>query len=273
MSRAPRKSSLTNTDNTHFERQARRISKQQKQLDKDINIATEIKLTGAKGRVLKLTDLINLEPLTDTQADFFDAYEYGSEAFVLYGSAGTGKTFLGLYHALVDALTPESLYKKIIIVRSSVQSRDQGHLPGTVEEKMEQFELPYHSICAELLGRKDAYQKLKDMGKIEFMSSSFLRGATFNDSIIIFDEIQNETFSTISTLITRTGKNSKLILVGDGAQNDLTHSKHDISGFTDFINVTQNMHEFSHFRFTSDDIVRSGLCKSWIIACEKLGLS
>jgi phosphate starvation-inducible protein PhoH len=273
MARAPRKTSLTHTDNSHFERQARRLSKQQKQLDKDINAATEIKLSAAsRGRVIKYSDMMKLDPMTDTQEDFFNAYENGGEAFVLYGSAGTGKSFLALAHAIQDVLQPDSPYKKVIIVRSSVQSRDQGHLPGTVEEKMEQFELPYHAICAELFGRKDAYEKLKDSGKVEFISSSFMRGMTFNDAIIVFDEVQNETFATIGTLITRTGKNSKLILIGDGVQNDLVHSKHDVSGFSDFINVTMTMHEFDHFKFTSVDIVRSGLCKSWIIACEKLGL-
>lgn len=278
MSRAPRKSSLTSTDNPQLERQARRISRQQKQLSKEINntntnAANDTTLTGAKSRAIRYTDIIKLDPLTDTQSDFFDSYEDGGEAFVLYGSAGTGKTFLALYYALQDVLQVESQYKKIIIVRSSVQGRDQGHLPGTAEEKMEQFELPYHAICAELMGRKDAYEKLKGMGKIEFLSTSFLRGNTFNDAIIIFDEAQNETFSTIGTLITRTGKQSKLIIVGDGVQNDLLHNKHDVSGFRDFLSVTKNMSSFRHFRFTSDDIVRSGLCREWIVQCEKLGLS
>lgn len=231
-------------------------------------------LSGVAGnRAIKLTNLVTLEPLTDTQADFFDAYEEGIEALVLFGSAGTGKTFLALYHALQDLLEPQSPYKKIIIIRSSVQGRDQGHLPGDANEKMAQFEKPYIGICAELLGRPDAYEKLKDMGVIEFESTSFLRGTTMKDCIIIADEIQNENFSTISTIMTRRGTNSKLIVMGDGLQNDLTHSKHDLSGFRDFIAVSKVMNEFRHFRFTSEDIVRSGFVKSWIIATEKLGLS
>lgn len=273
MARTPRKTSLTTTP--HVDRQARRIARQAKQLDREVStdMYKQTNLTGAKARTIKLSDLPRLEPLTDTQADFFDAYEENVEAMVLYGSAGTGKTFMALYHALQDILNPESQFDKIIIVRSSVQGRDQGHLPGDAAEKMEQFELPYISICAELLGRPDAYEKLKDMGKIEFASTSFLRGITFNDAIIIADEIQNETFATIGTLVTRVGKNTKLIVMGDGLQNDLTHSKHDISGFRDFLAVTKVMSEFRSFRFTSDDIVRSGICRSWIVATEKLNLS
>lgn len=272
MSRTPRKSSLTTSDKPHIERQARRIAREQKQLERELNNTNVVALTGARNKSIKVSDLMRLEPLTDTQADFFDAYADGEDAFVLFGSAGTGKSFLALYHALQDVLTPESQYKKIIIIRSSVQGRDMGHLPGSTEEKMEAFELPYHSICADLLGRKDAYEKLKGMGKIEFISTSFLRGTTFNDAIIVADEIQNENFATIGTLITRVGKNSKLIIMGDGVQNDLTQSKHDVSGFREFLTVSKAMTEFRHFRFTSDDIVRSGICKSWIVNCEKLGL-
>lgn len=277
MARAPRKTSLTSSSNPQVERQARRINRQQKQLDRvmisDMYGKSGTQLTGAKGRAITLKSLKELTPLTDTQHDFFDAYQDGEEAFVLYGSPGVGKSFLAIYHALRDILDPESQYEKIIIIRSSVQGRDQGFLPGTAEEKMEEFEAPYHSICAELLGRGDAYEKLKDMGKIEFTSTSFLRSVTFNNAIIIVDEIQNETIETIGTVITRTGKNSKLIIMGDGLQNDLYKSKHDVSGFRDFLAITKNMIEFRHFKFTSDDIVRSGICKSWIVSMEKLGLS
>jgi phosphate starvation-inducible protein PhoH len=276
MARASNKSTLTTSGKPQVERQARRINRQQKQLDRvmvnDMYSQSNVSLSNSRGRAIKLANLKKVEPLTDTQHDFFDAYADNEEAFVLYGSAGTGKSFLALYHALAEILEPESDFEKIVIVRSSVQGREQGHLPGSVDEKMEAFELPYIAICAELLGRSDAYEKLKDLGKIEFISTSFLRGTTFNNCIIIADEIQNETFSTIGTLVTRTGKNSKLIIMGDGVQNDLQHSKHDVSGFREFIAVTKNMVEFRHFKFTSDDIVRSGICKSWIVECEKLGL-
>lgn len=277
MARTPRKAALTTSTNPQVERQARRINRQQKQLDRemmtDMYQKSNVSLIGTKGnRAIKASDLMNLSPMTDTQEDFFDAYADGEDSFVLYGSAGTGKSFIALYHALLDILKPESQYKKIILIRSSVQSRDQGHLPGTAEEKMEEFETPYNDICAELLGRPDAYEKLKDMGKIVFRSTSFLRGVTWHDSIIVADEIQNENFGVINTIMTRRGSNSKLIVMGDGLQDDLNKSKHDVSGFSEFLSVSKNMEEFRNFKFTSDDIVRSGFCKAWIMQCEKLGL-
>lgn len=272
--RTPRKSSLT-TPTGSVTRQARRIARQTKQLEKEVSIDMyrQTSLTNSKSRSIKLSDLRRLEPLTDTQSDFFDAYEDGASAFVLYGSAGTGKSYLSMYHALQEILEPDSIYDKIIIIRSSVQGRNQGFLPGTEDEKMTVFEAPYVSICSDLLNRHDAYEKLKDMGMIEFESTSFLRGQTFNNAIIIADEIQNENFKTISTIMTRVGKGSKLLVMGDALQDDLTVSRYDVSGFRDFISVSKSMSEFRHFKFTSDDIVRSGFCKSWIIAAEKQGLA
>jgi predicted ribonuclease YlaK len=270
------KSALTSSTNPNIERQAKRLSRQQKQLDRDIqadlsmNVPT--KLVGAKGRTIKLSDLINLTPLTDTQQYFFDAYNDGEEAFTLFGSAGTGKSFIALYHALRDVLHQDSVYDKIIIVRSTAQSRNMGFLPGDMNEKTEPFEAPYIEICHTLLNRSDAYEKLKDMGKIEFVSTSFLRGTTFNNSIIIFDEAQNETFQGLSTVLTRVGKDTKIIVCGDGAQNDLIHSKTDVSGFRDFIGITNSMNEFNNFKFTVDDIVRSGFVKAWLVACEHYGI-
>lgn len=269
-----RKPSLVNPP--QIDRQAKRLARQSKALNRaaDTEMYQQVSMTGTRdNRAIRLANLMKLEPLTDTQEDFCNAYEDGIEALVMFGSAGTGKSFLALYYALQDVLTPLSPYKKIIIIRSSVQGRDQGHLPGDADEKMEQFEKPYISICADLLGRKDAYEKLKDMGLIQFESTSFLRGTTMKDCIIIADEIQNENFGTISTIMTRRGENSKLIVMGDGLQNDLVTSKHDLSGFRDFIAVSRTMSEFRHFRFTSDDIVRSGFVKSWIIALEKAGLA
>lgn len=268
--------SATASSTLQIERQAKRLSRQQKQLSKELSvqIASElpVKLTGAKLRPIKPSDLSVLKPLTDTQSDFFEAYNQGGIAYMLYGSAGTGKSYIALYHALRDVLAPDSIYDKVIIVRSVVQSRNMGFLPGSMDEKMEPFELPYHDICGDLLNRKDAYEKLKDMGKIEFLSTSFLRGSTFNNCIVIFDEAQNETFAGFSTVLTRVGMDSKIIICGDGIQNDLLHSKTDISGFRDAVQITKTMSEFRSFKFTTDDIVRSGFVKAWLIACEKLGL-
>lgn len=276
MTRSRATKTISQTSNPSIKRQSRRLSSQQKQLEKEILSSIEIdglpKLLGAKSRTIKLQDIKKLDPLTPTQGAFFDAYNGGAMAFSLSGSAGTGKSFIALYHGLLDILDPDSQYDKIIIVRSVAQSRGMGHLPGTVEEKQAPFEAPYIDICTDLIGRKDAYEKLKDMGKIEFFSTSLLRGSTFNNAIVIFDEAQNCTFQEISTVLTRLGTHSKMIVCGDTKQDDLIHSRTDVSGFRDFINVTNSMREFCNFKFTSSDIVRSKFVKSWIVACEKLGL-
>jgi phosphate starvation-inducible protein PhoH and related proteins len=261
------------TANPKLERQAKRLTRQQKRLEQDFMTASDdpVKLTMSRGKTIRFADIKKIEPMTDTQEDVFDAY-HDTEALVLYGSAGTGKSFIALYHALVDVLDPDTDYEKILIVRSTVQSRSMGFLPGTSEEKTEPFELPYHDIFATILGRPDAYEKLKDMGKVEFVSTSFLRGSTFNNSIVFFDESQNATLEEIRTVSTRIGKFSKFIVAGDGMQNDLIHSRTDVSGFRDFLSIASRMSEFRTFKFTTDDIVRSGFVKSFLIACEKLGL-
>lgn len=256
-----------------IERQARRINRQQKHLERQlVSDMHPVALTGARGRGIRYGDIRKISPMTDTQADFFDGYE-DADAHVLYGSAGTGKSFLALYFALQEILTDIPKYDRIIIVRSTVQARDMGFLPGTEEEKLSAYESPYMAICAEITGKSECYEKLKEAGKIEFMSTSFLRGQTFNRAIIISDESQNMGFGEISTIISRTGQDSRLIICGDGAQNDLIRDKHDQSGWREFLGVSRAMVEFRHYKFTSADIVRSGLVKSWIIACEKLGLS
>ena len=274
LTRTNRRRSNNEIFDLETERQARRLSRQQKKLEKNTGISNITDLNNPfNQKVIKQQDIKQIKPATDTQYDFFESWkDQAADGYVLYGSAGTGKTFIALYHAVKEVLDPESSYNKIIIIRSTVQSRDMGFLPGNEDEKMAVFERPYADILADLTGKSGAYEKLKDMGKIEFQSTSFLRGATFNDCIIIVDEAQNTNFSEISTVMTRVGKNSKIIVCGDGLQNDLTKTKHDVSGFREFIEVSRKMQDFRNFRFTSSDIVRSGFVKNWIITCEQLGL-
>ena len=273
--RNQRQPSLTSVP-TQLDRQARRINRQQKHIDRElVNQMGQnypAVLTGAKGRQISLKDIKRIAPLTDSQSDFFDAYEDGESAIVMMGSAGVGKTFLAVYKALEEILQPEPSYDKVVLVRSLLSGRDIGHLPGSLEEKGEIYELPFKEVVNDIVGKPDAYTKLKESGKIEFHSSSFLRGLTFNNSIIIIDEAQNFTWQELSTAITRFGKNSKIIICCDYAQNDLVQKKSDVSGLRTFIEVTQKMEEFRHIKFTTADIIRSGLVKSFLIQCERMGI-
>ena len=163
-------------------------------------------------------------------------------------------------------------FKKLVIIRSAVTGRDVGALPGDLDEKLSAYELPYREILSELTGKKYAYDKLKEIGKIEFMSTSYLRGLTLKDSIIVFDESQNVSWVEASSVLTRLHDSSRIIICGDSKQNDLHFKKSDQSGFLQMVEVLKRIPEARCFKFTSDDIVRSGFCKSFICACEEMGI-
>jgi len=214
---------------------------------------------------LKLDDLKTFEPLTDNQRDFFNAYRRGDYFVALHGVAGTGKTFIALYKALEEVLDKSNPFNKIIIVRSAVQSREIGHLPGDVSEKMEIYQQPYRQICDTFFGRKDAWDRLEEQGHIEFISTSFIRGMSFDDAIIIVDEMQNMNFEEIDTVMTRVGYRSKIIWCGDYRQTDLRKAG-DKTGILKFFDIAAKMNAFTRIEFTADDIVRSSLVKDYILA-------
>ena len=213
--------------------------------------------------------LNKIEPTTKNQELVFKTWKDGDN-LILNGSAGTGKTFVSLYLALEKVLS-KSRIKKLVIVRSVVPTRDLGFLPGTVEEKLSAFETPYVNMCAELFNDKGAYEQLKTKNKIEFVSTSYIRGTTYNDSILIIDECQNLTFHELDSIITRLGVNSKIIFAGDAAQSDLIKA-HEKTGIMDFKKIIDDMDEFESIEFGIDDIVRSGLVKSYLISKLNLGI-
>jgi len=218
---------------------------------------------------LRLDDLKTFEPLTQNQKKFFDAYKTGDYFIALHGVAGTGKTFCALYKAIEEVLDKSNPFNKIIVVRSAVQGREIGHLPGDVNEKMEIYQQPYRQICETLFGRRDAWDRLAEQHHIEFISTSFIRGMSFDDAIIIVDEMQNLTYEEIDTVMTRVGYRSKIIWCGDYRQTDLNKKKNDVSGILKFFDIAYHMSAFTKIEFTVDDIVRSSLVKDYIIAKMK----
>lgn len=215
-------------------------------------------------------ELRSIKPLTVNQQRTFEAYRSGNN-LMLHGYAGTGKTFCALYLGLEEVLTNSSERDKIILIRSVVPSRDMGFLPGSIKDKIAVYEEPYKEICDDLFGRGDGYNILKMKRMIEFTTTSFLRGLTFNNAIVIVDETNNMTYQEIDTVMTRLGNNSRIIFCGDYRQSDLT-KPHERTGINQFMAVTRRINSFKHIEFEKEDIVRSGVVRDYIIQKTELGL-
>jgi len=214
----------------------------------------------------------SIKPKTLNQDRAFTRWGDGYH-LMLHGIAGTGKTFLAFHFALGEVLNSDTPYEKVYIVRSVVPSRDMGFLPGSNRDKMKVYEGPYYSICEKLFNRKGAYDILKQRDKIEFISTSFLRGETFEDCVIIVDECQNMGDQELHTIMTRVGDNCRIIFCGDVKQDDLTSERfNERSGLAVFLRIIRKMNEFRFIEFFPEDIVRSDLVKSYIIERDKLGL-
>jgi len=223
------------------------------------------------------TDLmVEIDPLTTNQDIFFTQYSEGKHIFA-YGCAGTGKTFIALYNALKDVLDPETPYEKVYIVRSLVATREIGFLPGDHADKSDIYQIPYRKMVKYMFKMSsDAefemlYANLKHQGTLDFWSTSFLRGVTFDDAIIIVDECQNLNYHELDSIITRAGENTRIMFCGDGVQSDLTKIQ-ERNGITDFQRILTKMESFALIEFGIEDIVRSGLVKEYILAKNAIGL-
>jgi predicted ribonuclease YlaK len=232
--------------------------------------------TMKRKKPINLDYIKKIEPLTENQEKFFK--EYGkNQNMVAYGCAGTGKTFITLYNALLDVLDPKSPYEKIYIVRSLVATREIGFLPGDHEDKSSLYQIPYKNMVKYMFEMPDdnsfemLYANLKAQGTISFWSTSFIRGTTFDNAILIIDEFQNLNFHELDSIITRVGENSKIFFCGDATQTDLVKTA-EKNGIVDFMNIVNNMPSFETVEFQAEDICRSGLVKEYIIAKLELGL-
>jgi phosphate starvation-inducible protein PhoH len=220
--------------------------------------------------------LLDIDPLTDNQRKLFDAYAEGKH-LVAYGCAGTGKTFITLYNALREVLDERTPYEKIYLVRSLVATREIGFLPGSYEDKSDIYQIPYKNMVKYMFQMpSDAefemlYGNLKSQETIKFWSTSFLRGTTLDNSIVIVDEFQNANFHELCSIITRIGENSKIMFCGDATQSDLIKTS-EKNGVIDFMKILTTMPSVDIIEFGIDDVIRSGLVKEFLIAQHALGL-
>ena len=217
----------------------------------------------------------DIEPLTDNQKALFEAYAK-DQNLVAYGVAGTGKTFITLYNALCDVLNPETPYEKIYIVRSLVATREIGFLPGDHEDKSTLYQIPYKHMVKymfEMPTEADfemLYGNLKAQETIKFWSTSFIRGTTLDNAIVIVDEFQNLNFHELDSIITRVGENTKIMFCGDATQTDLVKTN-ERNGIVDFMRILRAMPSFDVIEFDIEDIVRSGLVREYIVAKIETG--
>lgn len=216
-------------------------------------------------------NLRSVSPLTQNQRKVFKLFKEDKDLF-LHGCAGTGKTFLAVALALEQILNDHEQYKRIIIFRSSVATRDLGFLKGGPREKIAVYEAPYNEIFTKLFNRGDAYDYMKRKGIVEFESSSYLRGLTFDNTILIVDESENHNFHELDTIYTRMGENSKIIFCGDYSQSDFRF-KDEKNGLLHFMQIMKVLDNVGFVEFTEDDIVRSKKVKDYIIARNRLGIA
>ena len=222
------------------------------------------------------SDLVKIEPVTDNQKLVFESYNKGKNQF-LYGCAGTGKTFITLYLAMQEVLRNDTPYDRVVMVRSLIPTREIGFLPGDEEDKAALYQVPYSNMVQFMFKQPNEqafsmlYDRIKSQGSFYFLSTSFLRGLTFDNTIIIVDECQNLNFHELDTIVTRVGQDSKIMFCGDFMQTDLS-KVNERNGLHDFLRILEEMEEFNCLEFNIGDIVRSGFVRNYLIQKTKLGM-
>ena len=229
-----------------------------------------------KNKEINHNSLVTIKAITDNQKQVFLSWKKNKNQF-LFGAAGTGKTFISLYLALQDIFNLKKPYDKVVLVRSLIPTREIGFLPGDEEDKSALYQIPYQNMVQFMFQMQNEqqfnslYDKLKGQGSLFFLSTSFLRGLTFDNSIIIVDECQNLNFHEMDTIITRVCQDSKIIFCGDFNQTDLIKTN-EKNGLHDFLRILEEMDEFNCTEFTIGDIVRSGFVRNYLINKTKLGI-
>ena len=229
-----------------------------------------------KNKEINHSTLVTVKPITDNQKLVFESWKKGQNQF-LCGAAGTGKTFVSLYLALQSVMDLKKPYDKVVLVRSLIPTREIGFLPGDEEDKAALYQVPYQNMVQFMFEMQNEqqfnnlYDRLKGQGTLYFLSTSFLRGLTLDNAVIIVDECQNMNFHELDTIITRVGQDSRIVFCGDFDQTDLV-KQNERNGLHDFLRILEEMEEFHCCEFTIGDIVRSGFVRSYLINKIKLGI-
>ena len=229
-----------------------------------------------KNKEISSSNLLKIKPITESQKTVFETWKKGQNQF-LFGCAGTGKTFVSLYLAMQDVLNLQTKYEKVVLVRSLIPTREIGFLPGDEEDEAALYQVPYQNMVQFMFEQpneqafKMLYDRLKSQGSLYFLSTSFLRGLTFDNTIIIVDECQNLNFHELDTITTRVGQDSRIVFCGDFFQTDLIKTG-DKNGLHDFLRILEEMKDFNCTEFNIGDIVRSGFVRDYLIQKTKLGI-
>ena len=229
-----------------------------------------------KTQLISHDQLVEMKGVTKNQLEVFKQYAEGKNLF-LYGPAGTGKTFVILYNAIKEVLDPKINYNCIYIVRSLMPTRSIAFMPGDEQDKSSLYQVPYDNMLRLMFKLSSEeqfemmYAELKKQGNIAFLSTSFLRGITLDNAIVLVDECQNLNFHELDTIMTRVGQESKIMFSGDFDQTDLRDDA-EKAGLGQFIKIINEMKEFYSCEFDIGDIVRSGLVRSYIIQKYNTGL-
>jgi len=229
-----------------------------------------------KKQLISHDQLVEMKGVTKNQTEVFKQYAEGKNLF-LYGPAGTGKTFVILYNAIKQVLDPSTDFNCIYIVRSLMPTRSLAFMPGDEQDKSSLYQVPYDNMLRLMFKLSSEeqfdmmYEELKKQENVAFLSTSFLRGITLDNAIILVDECQNLNFHELDTIMTRVGQESKIMFSGDFDQTDLRDDA-EKAGLGQFIKIINEMKEFYSCEFDIGDIVRSGLVRSYIIQKYNTGL-
>lgn len=216
--------------------------------------------TNYKGAAGK--QLATLVPKTEMQGEYIEALQNSAQV-ISVGPAGTGKTYVVATHAANKYLSKE--IDKIIITRPHVAvGKDLGYLKGDLDDKTLPWAMPVIDVLQQHLGKGAVDTALKN-GNIEVAPMALMRGRSFDNAYIIMDEAQNMTIPEMKMVVTRVGENCTLVLNGDVKQSDINEQ----SGLSKAIHLAKKYNmDAKVIEFTTNDIIRSDICKQWIVAFD-----